>query len=148
MGFLTQYGKPKTVVNDEEVVRDDFDRRAPFWEFRARSYSDYLPFTKYREEIDKHLEALFRGDIDDGNGDTLDALIIDMAQQAKRFMEKQRTDHQDIIMSLDIRSISDKQAFLDQREKYEKTLEENLFEQSKYEEMISKHEFIMRRKDS
>jgi hypothetical protein len=102
---------PTKVVDNTETVVYDFKLRAPFWSYRTVPYREYEPFSGFTPEINSHLDKLFQGEIDDGNGDVLDNMICDMARQAEKDLDKQRTEHGDIIKSFDIRNRGDRTAF-------------------------------------
>ncbi|MCD8049766.1 MAG: hypothetical protein LUG52_09295 [Clostridia bacterium] len=59
--------------------------------------------------LDKHLAALFNGEVDDGNSDSmLDAIIFGAAREAVPDLAIRRCDHIDTLRRLIIRRISDR----------------------------------------
>lgn len=146
MNIFKQLRNPNKSVESEEVIVSDFQRRIPYWSYRTTGYKVYEPFMEYEQVLDEHLEKLFSGEIDDGNGDVLDRLIIDMARQAEKFLVQQRAEHRDTIKSFDIRARSDQKAFESQLTLLREQLERNQQNQEKYRELIDADEFINRRK--
>lgn len=61
--------------------------------------------------LDRHLEALFAGDVDDGNGDALDSLIFAPAREALPDLAMQQTAHADILRRLIARRKADREDF-------------------------------------
>lgn len=116
--------KPTRVVDDTESIVTDFRLRSPFWCYRAVSYRVWEPFAGYGKTIDSYLEKLFEGEIDDGNGDVLDNMICDMARQAERDLDRQHTEHGDIIRTFGIRSQGDRRAFVQERGLLQSALDE------------------------
>ena len=66
---------------------------------------EYELYHKLKDEemlprIDEHLEKLFSGEVDDGNGDMLDSILFAPAREAKPDLEKQHVDHGDMLRRL------------------------------------------------
>jgi len=116
--------KPTRVVDDTETTVSDFRLRSPFWCYRTVPYRTCESFDGYGPVIDSYLSKLFQGEIDDGNGDVLDNMICDMARQAEKDLERQHTEHGDIIHSFGIRAQGDRRAFAHERDLLQRTLEE------------------------
>lgn len=146
MGIFSQVDNRKKTVQSEEVIVNDFTRRIPYWSYRAPNYKIYEPLLEYREEIDGYLEKLLGGEIDDGNDNTLDNMIMGIGKQAEKLLEHQRVEHKDIIKSFDIRAKSDRKAFESQLALLKEQLAENKKEQEKYGERICENEFIGERR--
>ena len=128
--MLNQLKKPdKAVPTDGDEIVNDFVRRTPFWSYRTTSYQIYEPFMNYKEEIDRYLEKLFAGEIDDGNGDVLDSMISDMERQAEKHLLRQHSEHQDVIKSFELRMLGDRKAFEEQLQLLRELLAKNLAEQ-------------------
>lgn len=142
MNLFQQVKNLNKVVRRDEVRAKDFERRIPFWSYRAVAYKGYEPFLQFKPEIDSYLEKLFAKEIDDGNGDILDCMIGDMARHAKKDLARQRTEHRDMIKSFDIRAQSDKRAFENQRSLLKDYLAENVKQQERYCTLIEADEFV------
>ena len=108
---LFKKAKSTKMVDYNDNIVYDFILRAPFWSYRTVPYREYEPFVSFIPVIDGFLEKQFRGEIDSGNGDTLDNMICDMARQAEKDLDKQRSEHTDMIKSFDIRYHGDRKAF-------------------------------------
>lgn len=142
MGIFQRKEKANQAVKKEEAGAKDFERRIPFWNYRAVDYKNYEPFFQFRAEIDGYLEKLFAGEIDDGNGNVLDCIIGDMARQAEKDLARQRTEHRDMIKSFDIRAQSDRRAFENQLSLLKDYLAENRKKQEKYRVHVEANEFM------
>ena len=140
--------RPTKVVDDTETVVQDFVLRAPFWSYRTVPYRGYEPFVEYGPAIDKYLESLFKGEIDDGNGDVLDNLICDMARQAEKDLDLQRTQHRDTIKSLDLRNQGDHWAFQHERALLETEIVDCEQELAEIKRRLRTDKFIGGRKDA
>ncbi len=128
--MLNYVKKPdKAVPTGEDEIVNDFVRRTPFWSYRAASYQIYEPFMGYKEDIDRYLEKLFAGEIDDGNGDVLDSMISDMERQAEKHLLRQHSEHQDVIKSFELRMLGDRKAFEEQVQLLKELLAANQAEQ-------------------
>ncbi len=90
---------------DQEVT--DFLRRTIYWSYRTKPYQFEKRFAYFLEVINDHLDFMFKGDVDSGNGNMLDNLIHDACRYAIHDLEKQKVEHQDIINSLKLRFLSD-----------------------------------------
>ena len=141
-GIFNETEMPEREVGGDSVIVNDFERRIPFWSYRAVNYKDYEPFTNLKTELDGYLKQLFKGEIDDGNGDVLDNLIADRSRQAKKDLARQRTDHIDTIKSFDIRARSDKKAFEDELALVMEQMEENRQTLRRYKERMARDEFM------
>lgn len=132
--------RSRTDETEDTVVRD-FQRRAPYWSYRVTDYRPYAPFTEFRKELDGYLEKLFAGEIDDGNGDVLDNLIVDMTQLALHDLDKQRADHQDNLRNLELRTVGDRSQFLEARKMLAVDLDDNLIEQESLKRRLKTQTF-------
>lgn len=121
---LFKKNKPTKIVNETDTTVNDFKLRTPYWFYRTISYQMYYPFAIYTQNLNSYLARLFQGKIDDGNGDVLDNLICDMARQAERDLDKQLTEHGDVIKALAIRNEGDRIAFLKERSLLQQELDE------------------------
>ena len=96
-------------MDDTRQVVHDFRLRLPYENYRTKEYELYY---KLRDEemlprIDEHLEKLFSGEVDDGNGDMLDSILFSPAREAKPDLAKQHVDHEDMIRRLIVRRKAD-----------------------------------------
>lgn len=139
MSIFRENRPGKELDDTVEIVRD-FNRRAPFWSYRTRAYQIYAPFDQFKTSIDDYLDKLFQGEIDDANGDVLDALIFDLLRQAERDLDRQRTEHRDAITSFAIRAKCDPVAFEAELSALEERLEANKQEQQKKRELLAFYE--------
>ncbi len=144
--IFNQIGNAKKLVEFKEVMANDFVRRTPFWSHRAENYKIYEPFMEYCSELDGYLEKLFEGEVDDGNSDMLDNMIMGISRQAEKLLARQRTEHRDVIKSLDMRAKSDRKAFECHLALLREQLEANKGQQEKYRNLIDADEFIQGRK--
>ena len=100
----------KTVDDTLEVVTD-FTCQIPYWSYQVSAYREYAPFTELTSTLDEHLERLFTGEIDDGNGDVLDCLIADCARKNFRFLAQQRIEHRGALKMFQVQRLGTKHAF-------------------------------------
>ena len=136
--------KDKKKEQEGEVIVKDFKRRIPFWGYRPVNYKITEQFRDYKTEIDAYLEKLFKGEIDSGNADILDNMIIDCARQAEKDLVNQHSEHRDSIKSFDVRAASDKRAFELHLEQIRLRLMENRERQKKYLQLLDDDEFLRR----
>ena len=141
MSFFKR-AKTTKVMDDTETIVTDFKLRAPFWSYRTVPYREYEPFISFKPEIDGYLERLLQGEIDDGNGDVLDNLINDMARQAEKDLDKQRTEHGDTIKSFDIRNQGDKRAVKHELDLLQSEIGENEQQLADIKTRLNKDKFI------
>ena len=135
--------KPENVPeNEAELIVNDFTQRTPFAGYRPVSYKIEPAFIGLKAEIDDHLKELFKGDVDSGNADVLDGMIIDRARHAEKDLKRQRSHHIDSIKSFDIRAAGDRKAFESHLTKLNEKLQENLSLQARYKRLLEKDEFI------
>ena len=104
-----------------------FKSRAPYSGYRPVDYEGLSEFIDMKPVLDGYLEKLFAGDssVDEGNKDTLDPLINDMAEKAEQDLNRQRIDHTDNIHRICDRRVGDKFMFEKQLEQLKVALEEN-----------------------
>lgn len=98
-----------TMMDDSKVPANDFIRRIHYESYRPADYRLYpgLSDKAMIPKIDKHLEALFSGAVDDANGDMLDNIIFDPYRESVSYLNDQRLNHKDINRRLVARQISD-----------------------------------------
>lgn len=96
-------------MDDTRRVVHDFRLRMPYENYRTKDYELYhkLLDEEMLSRIDQHLEKLFSGEVDDGNGDMLDGILFSPAREAKPDLVKQHVDHEDMIRRLIVRRKSD-----------------------------------------
>lgn len=96
-------------MDDSRRVVHDFRLRLPYENYRTKEYELYhkLKDEEMLPRIDEHLEKLFSGEVDDGNGDMLDSILFAPAREAKPDLAKQHIDHGDMLRRLIIRRKSD-----------------------------------------
>lgn len=96
-------------MDDTRQVVHDFRLRLPYENYRTKEYELYhkLKDEEILPRIDDHLDKLFSGEVDDGNGDMLDSILFSPAREAKPDLAKQHVDHGDMIRRLIIRRKSD-----------------------------------------
>ncbi len=104
------------VKSDNTTVVNDFVRQKPFGMYRPIDYKIPEDFLNKQEEIDKYLEALFAGDIDDANGNVLDNLIVDAMLKAVKNVNTQKIQHMDTIQNYDIQAQGAKESFVKHKE--------------------------------
>ena len=121
------------MVNDENEIVSDFTRRTPFWDYRSISYRDFAPLMNLKEELDEHLEKLFKNELDDGNANVLDCIIFDRVRQALEDLKYQSVRHEDMNCSFENRADSDVNAFREERDNLLKDLE---YLREKYRHLI------------
>lgn len=101
-------------IDDSRVDVYDFSRRGiPFESYRTAEYRLYkgLEEDVMMPQLDAHLEKLFAGEVDDGNGDMLTGIIFTPAREALPDLDRQRTDHKDMIRRLAARRKADEEDF-------------------------------------
>lgn len=75
-------------------------RRLPKIDYRPCEYDIPERFLNLKTEIDEYLKKLFSGEIDAGNSNVLDALISDVANEAREELYRQHIVHQDVANGL------------------------------------------------
>lgn len=108
--------RKKKKASRVEATREpapDFLRRPQYEACRAPEYRLY---PKLEEEtmlplLDRHLEAMFAGTVDDGNGDLLDSLIFAPAREAEPSLARQRWEHEDTLRRIIARRKADREDF-------------------------------------
>ena len=131
----------KSEIDDTRVVVKDFVRRPPYWSYRSLGYTPLKEFMEFQRNIDDYLEKLFQGGIDDGNGDVLDNMNIDIAMQALTDLAIQRVNHRNTIKDLAARFEGDRACFEEELRNLTNRLDQNLKKQSAIKEKIDKNEF-------
>ena len=99
-------------VDESKSVVHDFVLRSTPIGFESYRAMEYRLYDKLREDemlprIDEHLDKLFAGEVDDGNGDMLDLIIFGAAREALPDLERQHCDHVDTLRRLAIRRKAD-----------------------------------------
>ena len=126
-------------MDDSRVTVYDFMRRMQrlFESYRAADYRVYPGLTEeeMKPKLDRHLEALFAGDVDDANGDMLDNIIFGPYRESVPFLNVQRLNHKDMNRRLVARRVSDRADF--ERIRNERVEELERLEQE-YDEVCSK----------
>ena len=113
------FGKKKSqalfnAVDDSRTVVHDFRLRATQAGVESYSTVEYRLYHKLEEaammpKLDEHLSKLFAGDVDDANGDMLDAILFGAAREALPNLGKQHYDHLDMLRRLIIRRKADRE---------------------------------------
>ena len=113
------FGKKKNqalfnVVDDSKVVVHDFRLRSTHVGFESYRTVEYKLYPKLEEaemmpKLEEHLSKLFAGDVDDANGDMLDAILFGAAREALPDLGKQHYDHWDMLRRLIIRRKADRE---------------------------------------
>ena len=102
-------------MGDSRDTVYDFRRRIQslFESYRCADYKVYSELTgeNMKPRLDDHLEKLFDGEVDDGNGDMLDKLIFGAYRKAVSDLNMQRLDHKDMNRRLVARRKSDREDF-------------------------------------
>lgn len=98
-------------VDDARTVVHDFCLRAPFESYRTVEYRLYpkLEEGTMMPRLEEHLNRLLSGDVDDANGDMLDALIFGAAREALPDLARQHYDHKDMLRRLIVRRKADRE---------------------------------------
>lgn len=108
--------------NDQALFNAVDDSRAVVYDFRLRSTAmgyesyrtvEYRLYHKLDEaemlpKLEDHLTKLFAGEVDDGNGDMLDAILFGAAREALPDLGRQHYDHTDMLRRLSIRRMADR----------------------------------------
>ena len=112
------FGKKKNqalfnAVDDSRTVVHDFRLRATQAGFESYRTVEYRLYHKLEEDemiprLEEHLSRLFVGEVDDGNGDMLDAILFGAAREALPDLGRQHYDHSDMLRRLTIRRKADR----------------------------------------
>ncbi len=124
-------------MDDSRVTVYDFKRRIKFESYRSTDYRFYpgLSEEAMNPKIDRHLEALFAGDVDDGNGDMLDNIIFGPYRESVPYLNIQRLNHKDMNRRLVACRASDRADFERIRDERKNELERL---EQEYEDVCSK----------
>ncbi|HBA64554.1 MAG TPA: hypothetical protein DCZ20_11915 [Lachnospiraceae bacterium] len=126
-------------MDDSRVTVYDFMRRMQllFESYRSADYRSYpgLYEEEMKPRLDRHLEALFAGDVDDANGDMLDNIIFGPYRESDPYLNVQRLNHKDMNRRLVARRVSDRADFARIREERQEELERLKHE---YEDVCSR----------
>lgn len=101
-------------VDDSRTVVQDFRLRTTQAGFESYRTVEYRLYHKLEEDemmprLEEHLSKLFAGEVDDGNGDMLDAILFGAAREALPDLGRQHYDHSDTIRRLIIRRKADRE---------------------------------------
>lgn len=127
-----------TMDDSRETVYDFMRRMHCLYEsYRPADYRLYpgLSEEEMKAKLDRHLEALFAGDVDDANGDMLDNIIFGPYRESVPYLNVQRFNHKDMNRRLVARRFSDRADFeriRDERKNELKQLEQE------YDDVCSK----------
>ena len=111
-------------VDDTLDVVNDFTYQIPYWSYKVSAYREYSPFADLTATLDEHLEKLFAGEIDDGNGDVLDCLIADYARENFRYLAQQRVEHCGALKMFQVQREGAKHSFESHYKSIEQTAQE------------------------
>ena len=67
--------------------------RIPFSELTPKEYAIPTKLFGFKKDLEAHMEKLFCGDIDEGNGNACDMIIDDELNLVKEDLKKQRASH-------------------------------------------------------
>lgn len=137
------FGKKKkeqglfNTMDDSRVVVYDFVRRIPIESYRPVEYKLYhkLRDEEMHPKLDRHLDALFAGSVDDGNGDMLDNIIFRSYRESGPDLILQKHTHEDMIRRIVAKRTSDREDFVNLREDRK---EELLRLEKEYDEICDK----------
>lgn len=103
------------LMDDSRATAYDFKRRNQllFESYRSVDYRPYhgLCEGEMKPKLDRHLEALLTGDVDDANGDMLDSIIFGPYRESVPDLNVQRLNHKDMNRRLIARRVSDRADF-------------------------------------
>lgn len=100
-------------VDDSRTVVHDFCLRSGIdYGFESYRTVEYRLYPKLEEgemipRLGEHLNKLFAGEVDDANGDMLDAIIFGAAREALPDLGRQHYDHIDMLRRLINRHMAD-----------------------------------------
>lgn len=99
-------------VDDNKSMVHDFRLRSSAIGFESYRTCEYRLYHKLKEGemlkiLENHLSKLFNGEVDDANGDMLDAILFDTAREAISDLQNQRCDHKDVLRRLSVRHKAD-----------------------------------------
>lgn len=107
------FGKKKKAQAAARRAAADFTRRPGYESTRAAEYELYSGLRQdiLLPKLEAHLKELFSGEVDDGNGDLLDGLILAPAREAAQELARQKYDHEDAIRRIIARRDADREDF-------------------------------------
>lgn len=84
-------------VDDSKTVVYDYRQRHPWSSYRAVDYELYhkLDEKEMLPKLDKYLNELLAGNVDSGNSNMLDGIILSAVREGMSDIERQHTDHVD-----------------------------------------------------
>ena len=109
-------------AEEHEDRKSDFMKQTPYWSTRPVQYTVMRSFIELKDELDRYLDRLFKGDIDEGNADVLDNIIADHTNAALNDLAIQKSDHTDFIEAY----WGNSQAMMESFEKHKATVEKHL----------------------
>ena len=122
---MTTYHQSRNSQTSGEPEVVTFVRQRPYADFRPMDYRPSpLLFEETEKKMEQWLSALFAGEIDDGNGNVLDSLIIDTVRLAMDDLADQHVTHLDRIRDLHLQFQAGKVHFEEQCKDAESLLEE------------------------
>ena len=111
-------------LDDTSTLVNDFVRQKPYGTYRPVNYQISERFVDLKNEIDKYLERMFEGKIDDANGDVMDNLIYDNTRIALQDIEMQKVQHDDTIRNFIIQAEGARTAFAEHKQTVESMISE------------------------
>lgn len=129
------------VLENSKAIAYDFRRRGvPFEFYRVTDYQLYhkLKEQEMLPQLDTYLERLFNGDVDDGNANMLDSMILNAAREAGAELEMQHYGHGDILRRLIARRHADHEDYIRILRDRKKELEQLEAEYAETCRMVSK----------
>ena len=114
------------MMDDSKVVANDFIRRIHYESYRPADYRLYpgLSEEAMKPKLDKHLEALFAGNVDDANGNMLENIIFGPYRESVPYLNVQRLNHKDMNRRLVACRISDREDIARIRDDRQEELEQ------------------------
>ena len=99
-------------VDTQKEIKTDFGLRSSHHGFESYRTVDYIKFYElshdaYYGAIDEHLDRLFKGEIDDANGNVLERFTFGPVRKAFPDLKIQHIDRQDTIRRFIVRNASD-----------------------------------------
>lgn len=128
-------------VDDTIEIANDFRIQTPFGRYQPVPYREYGPFAGLIPVLQGHLDKLFSGEPDEGNGDVLDCIIADYARESFKDLSAQRTNHHTTIRELYIQRQGSEKSLLEHLKALEALDEENREEREEIKMRIKESRF-------
>ena len=120
-------------IDDTRSTVYDFKLRISSLAYESYRTTEYKVYHKLNEDemipiLDDKLNQMFAGEVDDGNGDMLDDIILSAAREGMQYLAKAHVDHRDSIHRFIVRRIADREdieRIRDAREEELETLNED-----------------------